>query len=634
MWMISSTICLLAFLLLRHVMKGRVSLQLQYALWVIVALRLLVPFTLGNTTFSFENVRFSSEQNQSSLLEQPMREQSNNTTSLNHLNPQITHQEVKQTIESHRVSNQSDTSPKKIALTVVIKSVWIIGMIGCLLLVSIQNLRFYCRLKRSRTYIGSTANQLQIYMVKWIPSPCLFGIKHPSIYIPSDGIYTEEQKNHIIIHEVTHARHKDHWWAAVRLACLIVHWYNPIVWIGAYLSRQDGELAYDASVIAQLGDEKRHAYGATLLTMSSFSRKQAAPFCGVTTMSFGKREMRERIMHIKKTPKIIISSMVLLMVCIGLIIVCTFTGAKTDSKAAINTESKAVTNTESTAVTNTENPKESKELIPITKAEVTSYTKFGADGPAIDYADNRIVIFHDYFGLFVYDIQQYKIVASLNLNSIGCEATQGDQYCEVMVSKNGDIVYLHPMSESEMYVYQWSEETLEKRTYEQTIISDRFKEFIEINEVVEEINSYVSPLAAVITNSQGEVQYGYLQSTSYAVVDMQYVIGTNRYPVFAEIQLSSKYSSIDNLHLENADKEWLFYYDNQLYARSFSIIDYVKHATEPIGTITELIDAKSIPRNQAETNQKELEETKLWDINEKYAVIECNGVFRLFVAVE
>ena len=84
----------------------------------------------------------------------------------------------------------------------------------------------------------------------------------------------------------------------------------------------------------------------------------------------------------------------------------------------------------------------------------------GADMTELDYASDDIVIFHDYYGLFVYDLNTRNILCSLDLKPIGCSATQGDDYCEVTVSTDGDSVQLHPLSSEKMYVYTVSDNSL------------------------------------------------------------------------------------------------------------------------------------------------------------------------------
>lgn len=84
----------------------------------------------------------------------------------------------------------------------------------------------------------------------------------------------------------------------------------------------------------------------------------------------------------------------------------------------------------------------------------------GADGAILDYADERIVIFHGYFGLFVYDKMQQSLVATVDLEPIGCNYTQGDETCEVWVAADGSKVYLCPMMSNMMYVYNVTENSL------------------------------------------------------------------------------------------------------------------------------------------------------------------------------
>ena len=88
-----------------------------------------------------------------------------------------------------------------------------------------------------------------------------------------------------------------------------------------------------------------------------------------------------------------------------------------------------------------------------------------ATGTSMDYADGNIVVFHDYYGLFVYDINEQKIVGAISLEPIGCNYTQGDNYCEVMVDSQGTTIYLHPLQEKEMYVYDIATGVLTQQKY-------------------------------------------------------------------------------------------------------------------------------------------------------------------------
>ena len=81
------------------------------------------------------------------------------------------------------------------------------------------------------------------------------------------------------------------------------------------------------------------------------------------------------------------------------------------------------------------------------------------------------IIFGGYFGLFVYSRAEQQILRSVDVKAIGCDATQGDNYCEVFVAADGLMVYLHPVSMNEMYVYNVTENLLTKEPYDLTGIS-------------------------------------------------------------------------------------------------------------------------------------------------------------------
>ena len=58
--LITSSLLILVLIVLRYLLRGRISPRLQYALWLLVAVRLLVPLSLPGTTLSVLNV-FSPE---------------------------------------------------------------------------------------------------------------------------------------------------------------------------------------------------------------------------------------------------------------------------------------------------------------------------------------------------------------------------------------------------------------------------------------------------------------------------------------------------------------------------------------------------------------------------------------------
>ena len=123
------------------------------------------------------------------------------------------------------------------------------------------NLRFYLRLRRMRRTHPIPGVAVPVYVARGLPSPCLYGFPRPAVYLTPAAAGEPELLGHVLRHELTHRRHGDHIWAVLRAAALALHWYNPLVWLAAVLSRRDGELACDEGALQGADDRERAAYG-------------------------------------------------------------------------------------------------------------------------------------------------------------------------------------------------------------------------------------------------------------------------------------------------------------------------------------------------------------------------------------
>jgi beta-lactamase regulating signal transducer with metallopeptidase domain len=116
----------------------------------------------------------------------------------------------------------------------------------------------------------------------------------------------------ILAHEEAHLRQGDPFWNIIRICCIAIHWFNPFVWIAAGLSRQDAELSCDATAIRALGAESRFLYGRTLVGLLPVrSTSSRMFFCG-TSLSYGRKGMKERISRITKKTRTVFPAAILL----------------------------------------------------------------------------------------------------------------------------------------------------------------------------------------------------------------------------------------------------------------------------------------------------------------------------------
>ena len=159
----------------------------------------------------------------------------------------------------------------------------------------------------------------------------------------------------------------------------------------------------------------------------------------------------------------------------------------------------------------------------------------GADMPDIDYASNDIVIFHGYFGLFVYDLNSSNIIRSLDLNPIKCSATQGDAYCNVEVSKDGNTIQLHADDSQKMYIYSVTNNTLCETNY--SPMENSFQDqLVEIGKAIGKRGGSLSCFAVQFNSGD----YGYLASNDCTLATLDYVRGNKRYSLFRNVSEQTK----------------------------------------------------------------------------------------------
>jgi len=332
---ITSSVLILTVIVLRHFLKGKISLRLQYAFWALVLLRLLVPVSFFSSPVSIMNfVPINGTEFEALAVDRQ-------TVGSITIGGDTAYYNLPQQFEvfaAHSAEAQESdnfkmlVSNRQIYVAPILRLTWIAGVVIVGMILLLSNLSFGAKLRKTRKAYQAEDCKLPVYTVDTLPSPCLFGLFRPSIYITSEVAEDETKLCHVLAHELTHYRHGDHIWAALRGLCLAVHWYNPLVWLAAALSRRDSELACDEGTIKRLGEEYRMEYGRTLIGLTCEKRKAMDLLCCATTMTDGKKGIRERITLIAKKPKMLLSALIAAVLVAAVAVGCTFTGAKNEAE--------------------------------------------------------------------------------------------------------------------------------------------------------------------------------------------------------------------------------------------------------------------------------------------------------------
>lgn len=329
---ITSSILIVVVISLRLLFKGKISRRLQYALWGLVLLRLLMPFSLLSSPLSVMNVVDTSQITDSISDIQVYSDMIRNTE----MSPDeartvgngTLHEIQGYPVESGNgnLRNYIFTDSLDVVLGRIFKIIWLIGGIATGLWFVAVNIMFYRRLRKTRKAYCAANSILPVYITGGLASPCLFGILHPAIYLTPKAVESEGSTRHVLAHELCHHHHGDHIWSILRGLCLAGWWWNPLVWTAAILSRTDSELACDEAVIKKIGEENRLAYGHTLVDMIAVGKASSDLMFAATTMVSGKRGIKERLNMIIKNPKTFVPAMATVLLIVAVCVGCTFTG--------------------------------------------------------------------------------------------------------------------------------------------------------------------------------------------------------------------------------------------------------------------------------------------------------------------
>lgn len=328
-WVCTAAFLILVVLALRAALGRRISAGLRYALWAVVLLRLLLPVQLFTSPIAGTWV-VTEKRVEHSVVEAPSAPAGlGDAPSLS--GQHVPALEVGQGAApnfpdppSMPAAPEPPAAPDLTKLPIWLGWAWLAGAGVAALVLLLSNLRFYGRLRRVRTRLEGADCPLAVYAAPGVPSPCLFGLLRPAVYVTPETAEDPAMFRHVLAHEHTHFRHGDHIWSLLRCAALAVHWWNPLVWAAAGLSRRDAELACDEGALKRLGDGERAAYGNTLLSLVTAKPGPEDLFRCATTMAGDKKSLKERITRIAQAPKRWLWAAVAVVMATALACLCAF----------------------------------------------------------------------------------------------------------------------------------------------------------------------------------------------------------------------------------------------------------------------------------------------------------------------
>lgn len=332
-------------LLLRAALRRHISARLQYAVWLLVAVKLLV-FPMPDAEGEFSVLGLAAQDSREEFLgehisaEELAAAQAGGIAQERAQGGQTAAGDLwadsDQGMENTVAGTDTGVTPEyvgiegkqvsrlgrwyrmtKLRLVHYVDNVWKVpvwfaGILGtgslfCAVWMMVCHVRLWRYLRQRRVALSETkmeevrkvsaggGRMLRTYSVEGLPTPCLFGRR---VYIPADLAEDSQLLPCILRHEMCHYFHGDTVWGLVRMICVCLYWYHPLVWLAAYLSRQDCELACDEAAVRLMDGQERRRYGELLLRFVPVKGFPADCFSMTTTMSGNAKNLKQRLERI------------------------------------------------------------------------------------------------------------------------------------------------------------------------------------------------------------------------------------------------------------------------------------------------------------------------------------------------
>lgn len=322
-------------LLFRFIFKNRISSKLQYLMWWLLILRLLMPVTPDiGLHFNLQDMLLK----QAHQAELPTPAPVLDVAPASVPNTQSSYESVAPAIQPDTdVAPSQHVNPAKSTdWYSIVFVVWLLGAIGFLGWLIFIKLRYYESLQHLMA--GGPREAYELYdmcckelCVKPLPlwivnksmSPGIAFFGEPVLLVPLSLCNDESRLRFALLHELTHKKRGDHYMTLLLNILRAVYWFDPIVHFAFSELRSDMESACDSDVLAYIGHEQKRGYLTVILDMFSYDTEPILGMSQIRSKRMAKRRMKGAFMKSRTSP-----AFRAITLCIALIMsLCCFTTA-------------------------------------------------------------------------------------------------------------------------------------------------------------------------------------------------------------------------------------------------------------------------------------------------------------------
>lgn len=318
---IMATITVVFIMLIQRILHKRIKPRWHYLMWLLVLVRLLLPWHLESNFSIYNWISY----------------------------PNSVHEfdsaAVIGTQEEFAGSGATENLLHKYAMYV-----WLLGIVLFASYTIVINRKFTLKITKETRPITdiriiqlfaqcqqlmSIHKPVTLVSSDKITMPTLFGFRNPKLIISQTAInrLSQEQLQHVFLHELAHCKRNDIGVNWLMQVLLIIHWFNPVLWYAHQRMREDQEIASDALALSYLEPAQKEAYGYTLIQLlENYVRPISVP--GNVHLSGNKSQLKRRIMMIKQFQFNSYRWSFLGLAAVLIISGCSLTNATVDNKSA------------------------------------------------------------------------------------------------------------------------------------------------------------------------------------------------------------------------------------------------------------------------------------------------------------
>ncbi|WP_372008951.1 M56 family metallopeptidase [Paenibacillus chitinolyticus] len=295
-------------LTIKVLFKDRLPASWNYYLWLLLILRLLLPDSLGSQLSIFNYLDINPHE---AVTLQPSSLQPNTTMTIsnNNMDVNINGENV-----NYLKSFDSHSRKSNFYLLNWLSFIWIAGVLLISIAIYRANRKFAITLKKNSKPCMDSSLLEQLETCKQIIGinrrvplmttsavcvPSLYGLWRPRILIPPKGVesFSTEEWKHVFLHELAHLKRKDIGVNWIVNILVIIHWFNPLLWLALRKMREDQEIASDYLAVSSMNKQQSQEYAAVLIKWMEYFQKPPLTVHSVSMLD-NKRYLKRRIQMI------------------------------------------------------------------------------------------------------------------------------------------------------------------------------------------------------------------------------------------------------------------------------------------------------------------------------------------------